>query len=39
MAQLHKKFNDDQIKAILRNYIDGQMTREHAQGLLGLSKS
>ena len=39
MSQLHKKFNDDQVKAILRNYHEGQMTREHAQELLGVGKS
>jgi uncharacterized protein YejL (UPF0352 family) len=39
MAQLHKKFSDEQVKAILKNYLDGLMTREHAQDLLGISKS
>lgn len=39
MPQLHKKFSDEQVKAILKNYLDGQMTREHAQDLLGISKS
>jgi len=39
MAQLHKKFSDEQVKAILKNYLDGLMTREHAQELLGISKS
>jgi hypothetical protein len=39
MPQLHKKFSDEQVKAILKNYLDGQMDREHAQDLLGISKS
>ena len=39
MSQLHKKFSDDQVKAILRNYQEGQMTRQHAQELLGIGKS
>lgn len=39
MSQLHKKFSDDQVKAILRNYQEGQMTRQHAQELLGIEKS
>jgi hypothetical protein len=39
MSQLHKKFGDEQVKAILRNYQEGQMTRQHAQELLGIGKS
>ncbi len=39
MAQLHKRFTDDQVKAILRNYSEGQMCREEAQEILGISKS
>lgn len=39
MSQLHKKFSDEQVKAILRNYQEGQMTREHVQELLGVGKS
>lgn len=39
MAQLHKKFNDEQVRAILRNYISGQMDREKAQEILGIGKS
>ncbi len=39
MAQLHKKFTDEQVKAILRNYKTGQMIQEHVQELLGVSKS
>jgi len=39
MSQLHKKLGDEQVKAILRNYQEGQMTRHHAQELLGIGKS
>jgi len=39
MAQLHKKFSDGQVKAILRNYCHGQMSRSAAQELLGIGKS
>jgi hypothetical protein len=39
MSQLHKKFSDEQVKAILHNYHEGQMTRQHAQELLGIGKS
>ncbi|OGO64534.1 MAG: hypothetical protein A2029_15900 [Chloroflexi bacterium RBG_19FT_COMBO_47_9] len=39
MSQLHKKFGNEQAKAILRNYQEGQMTREHAQELLEIGKS
>ena len=38
MSQLHKKLGDEQVKAILRNYQEGQMTRQHAQELLGIGK-
>jgi transposase len=39
MSQLHKKFGNEQVKAILRNYQAGQMSREHAQELLEIGKS
>ena len=39
MSQLHKKFSDEQVRAILRNYQEGQMTGQHAQELLGIGKS
>ena len=39
MSQLHKKFGDEQVKAILRNHQEGQMTRQHAQELLWIGKS
>ena len=39
MAQLHKRFSDEQVRAIFRNYNDGQMRREEAQELLEISKS
>ena len=39
MAQLHKKFSDGQVKAILSNYCQGQMSRTAAQELLGIGKS
>jgi hypothetical protein len=39
MSQLHKKFSDEQVRAILRNYQAGQMTGQHAQELLGIGKS
>ncbi len=39
MAQLHKKFSDSQVRAILRNDCQGQMSRSAAQELLGIGKS
>ena len=39
MSQLHKKFSDDQVRAIMHNYHEGQMTRQHAQELLEVGKS
>jgi hypothetical protein len=39
MAQLHKRFTDDQVRAVFRNYDNGQMRREDAQELLEISKS
>jgi len=39
MVQLHKKFSAGQVKAIFRNYCQGQMSRSAAQELLGIGKS
>ena len=39
MSQLHKTFGYEQVKAILRNYQAGQMSRIHAQELLDIGKS
>jgi len=39
MAQLHKRFSEEQVKAILRNYCQGQMSRMAAQELLEIGKS
>lgn len=39
MAQLHKKFSDEQIKVILRNYCSGHISRAAVEELLGIGKS
>lgn len=39
MAQLHKKFSDEQIKLIFKKYEERQLTRESIQEILGIGKS
>jgi hypothetical protein len=39
MAQLHKKFSDEQIRLVFKKYQDGQLSRESIQELLGIGKS
>lgn len=39
MAQLHKKFSDEQVRLVLKKYQDGQLTRESIQDSLGIGKS
>lgn len=39
MAQLHKKFTDEQIKDIMKRYLNGEIKREHVQTILNIGKS
>jgi len=39
MAQLHKKFNDEQVRLLFKKYQDGLLSRESIQELLGIGKS
>jgi hypothetical protein len=39
MAQLHKRFTDEQVKMLLRGYCQGLLTRAAVQDMLAISKS
>lgn len=39
MAQLHKKFTDEQIKDLMKRYSNGEIKREHVQTVLNIGKS
>ena len=39
MAQLHKKFSDNQIKELLGRYIEGKIKRTDVQKVLGIGKT
>jgi len=39
MAQLHKKFNDEQVKDLMKRYANGEIKREHVQTVLNIGKS
>lgn len=39
MGQLHKKFNDDQIKSLLQRYLNKEIKRKYIQEILGLGKT
>jgi hypothetical protein len=39
MAQLHKRFTDEQVKLLLRGYCQGLLTRAAVQDMLAISKS
>jgi hypothetical protein len=38
MAQIHKKFTDDQIKNLLRRYLKNEIERKYIQEILGIKK-
>jgi hypothetical protein len=38
MAQVHKKFSPDQVKEILRRYVQKEIERKYAQEILGIKK-
>jgi hypothetical protein len=38
MAQLHKRFTDEQVKMLLRGYCQGLLTRAAVQDMLAISK-
>lgn len=39
MSQLHKKFQDSEVKELLRRYIVKEIKRKYVQQILGISKS
>lgn len=39
MAQLHKRFSDEQIKDMLKRYLNGEIDRSYLQQMLGIGKS
>ncbi len=39
MKQLHKRFEDEQVKALLERYINGEIKRRYIQEILGVSKA
>lgn len=39
MAQLHKKFTNEQVKDLMKRYLNGSIKREHVQTALSIGKS
>jgi len=39
MKQLHRKFNDYQIKELITRYIEKKIARKYIQGILGIKKT
>ncbi len=39
MSQLHKKFNDDQVKSLLERYLKKEIKRKYIQEILGIGKT
>ncbi|MDK2895922.1 MAG: hypothetical protein PWP04_42 [Candidatus Atribacteria bacterium] len=38
MVQIHKKFNNDQVKDLLRQYLEQKIERKYLQQILGIKK-
>ena len=39
MAQIHKRFSDEQVRDLFRRYVGNEVERGHLQMMLGISKS
>lgn len=39
MAQIHKRFTDDQVKALLQRYLEKEIERKYIQEILGIKKA
>ena len=39
MAQLHKKFTDNQVKELLQRYLNSEIERPYIQQILGIGKT
>jgi len=38
MVQIHKKFNNDQVKDLLKRYVANKIERKYLQEILGIKK-
>ena len=38
MVQIHKKFNNDQVKDLLKRYVEDKIERKYLQAILGIKK-
>ena len=39
MAQIHKRFTDDQVRGLFERYVRKEVARKYLQEMLGISKS
>lgn len=39
MAQIHKKFTDDQVKELMKRYLNKEVERKYVQEILGIGKA
>lgn len=39
MAQIHKKFTDDQVKELMKRYSNKEVERKYVQEILGIGKA
>jgi hypothetical protein len=39
MGQIHKRFTDEQVRLLMQSYVQGQLSREEVQELLGIGRS
>ncbi len=39
MAQIHKKFTDDQVKDLMQRYLQKKIERKYIQEILGIGKA
>ena len=39
MTQIHKKFTDEQVKALIERYLKNEIARNYLQEILGISKT
>jgi len=38
MAQIHKRFGDSDVKALLKRYVNGEIERKYIEGILGIKR-
>jgi hypothetical protein len=39
MAQIHKRFTDDQVKELIERYMKKEIERKYVQEILGIGKA